>query len=110
MTSDETNHGPGETDERSQSPSMVIKPDSIGPIMEMLDDLETQTEEFEAEQKLIASILERHDGTAQLLTIADEMGAQPHEIAVPIDLMHQSGVVDVSGSRLQLSVALADED
>lgn len=106
MTSDETNHGPGGTDERNQFPSRVIEPDSVGPILEMLEDLETHAEEFEAEQKLIASILERHDGAAQLLTIADEMGAQPHEIAVPIDLMHQSGVVDVSGSGMQIKVSL----
>lgn len=105
---DDANYVPSRSDGRSRSASQVIEPDSLAPVLKMLKDLETDTEEFEGEQKLIVSILERYEGEAQLVTIAEEMGADPHEIAVPIDLMHQSGLIDISGTGIQTTVYLTD--
>lgn len=84
----------------------ITDPEIVEPILDMLSDLARDPAEFQAEQELIVSVLEQHDGSAQLETIAAEIGAAPHELAVPIDLMHQSDTVEVVGFGDQLTVSL----
>lgn len=87
----------------------ITDPEIVEPILDMLNDLATDPAEFQAEQELIVWVLEQHDGSAQLETIAAEIGAAPHELAVPIDLMHQSDTVEVFGSGDQLTVSLTSK-
>ena len=81
----------------------------VEPILDMLNDLATDPAEFQAEQELIVWVLERYDGSAQLETIATEIGAEPHELAVPIDLLHQSEIVEVADIDDQMTVSLTSK-
>jgi hypothetical protein len=100
----ETEDGAGQ--EAHNQYRQITDPEIVEPILDMLNDLTTDPAEFQAEQELIVWILEQHDGSAQLKTRAAESGVAPHELAVPLDLMHQSGIVEVVGSGDQLTISL----
>lgn len=77
----------------------IRDPEIVDQLTTVMNQLEMDPAEFQAEQQLIHSIIERRDGWAWLAEIASEIGAEPHKLIVPINLLHQEEVVVVSDTR-----------
>lgn len=105
----DNDHRAADTSDQTDRPAHISGNDPIESISSMLDQ-HADTVKLQGELEMIPSILERHNGSATLATVADEMGAKPSELAVPIDLLHNADIVRVSGSGIRSTISLIDKN
>ncbi len=82
----------------------------VNRIRTLLDQSEMDPMEFQTEQENILSSLERHGGSARLEEIATDMFVDVHELAVPIDLLHQEDVLTAESTERGIYVYLPGQE